>query len=117
MHSSEVFSVELFEIRKVRVVEVGLEIAEGGWKRIQPVIGHDDGLGVLEFGEGLHVKTIVGVGAVGLRCGEVGSMGNGLACKQADVRIMSALGKVVAGLSAVIAAAKRTSGLGGRVIL
>src|SRR5260370_23305295 len=98
MHSSEVFSVELFEIRKVRVVEVGLEVAEGGWKRIQPVIGHDDGLGVLGFGEGLHVKTIVGVGAVGLRWGEVGAMGNCLACKQADVPIMSAVREALSAL-------------------
>ena len=51
------------------------------------------------------MSTIVGVGAVGLRCGEVGAMGNGLACKEADVRIMSALGKVVAGLGAVFAPA------------
>ena len=77
-----------------------------GWKRIQPVIGHDDGLGVLEFGEGLHVKTIVGIGAVGLRCSEVGAMGNGLACKQADVRIMSALGKFLTRLEAGLRARK-----------
>src|SRR6267154_2333672 len=116
IHSSELSSVELFEIRKVRVVEVGLEVAESGRKRIQPVIGHDDGLGVLKFGEGFHVKTVVGVGAVGLRCGEVGAMGHGPPCKQADVRIITALRKVVAGLEAVFAPAKRTSGFRGEVI-
>ena len=72
-------SFELFKIRKVRIVEVGLEVAKRRWKRIESVIGHDDGLGILEFGESLHVEAIVGVGAVGLRRGEVGPMGNGLA--------------------------------------
>src|SRR5208337_3845377 len=94
IHSLELSLRELFEVGKVGVVEVGLEIAERGRQWVQPVIGKYDGLRVLEFREGLHVEAIVGVGAVGLRRGEVGPVRNRLASQQANVGIVAALGKV-----------------------
>jgi hypothetical protein len=81
---------ELFEIRKVRIVVVRLEVAKGGRKRIEPVVGKHNGLGILEFGERLRVKAILGARAVGLRSREIRAVGNGLTGQQADVGVMAA---------------------------
>src|SRR5215469_7750568 len=99
IRSSELSSRKLFEVGKVWIVEIGLEVAERGRNGIKPVIGKHDGLRVLEFRERLHVEAIVGVRAVGLRSGEVGAMGNRLACQQADMSIVTTLGEVILAFS------------------
>src|SRR6516225_3038117 len=116
IRSSELSSRKLFKVGKVWVVEIGLEVTECRRNGIKPVIGKHDGLRILEFRERLHVESIVGVRAVGLRSGEVRTMGNRLACQQADMGIVATLGEVVAGFEPILAAAEGTRSLRGEVV-
>ena len=62
----EFTSGELFEVRAVHIVVVGLQVAEHRRHRIQAVVGDGHRLGVLEFRERLHVEAEVAVGVVAL---------------------------------------------------
>ena len=107
---------DLLEIGFVGVVEVGLQVAECRRHGIEAVVGDGNGLRVLEFGEGLHVETEVGVGVVALRGGNVGLVRDGLAGEQADTRVVAALGKVVADLELVFPSAELACGAGREVV-
>src|SRR5438270_3914854 len=84
--------------------------------RVEAVVGKHNGLGILEFGERLHVKAIVGAKAVGLRSREIRAVGNGLAGQQADMRVVAAFREVVAGLEPLLAPAEPARGLGREIV-
>jgi len=58
---------ELDKVRLVRIVVIGLEVAEHRWLRVDSVVGKNDGLGVAQLHESLHVEAIVALGVVALR--------------------------------------------------
>src|SRR5216684_363508 len=115
-HASEFSFCELLEVRLVRVVVIGLEVAKGRRYRVESVIGDGDGLGVAQFREGLHVEAVVGLSVVALGCGDVRPVRNGFASEQADAGVVATFREVVADLQAVFTSAEVAGRLGGKVV-
>ena len=107
---------QLLEIAFVWVVEIGLEIAKARWHWVEAVVGDYDGLSVLQLGERFHVEAVVGLGVEALRGGDVGLVEDSLAGEKTDLRVVAALGNVIADLELVFLAAKLTCRFGGVVV-
>ncbi len=68
VHHSSPSDGDLLEVGFVRVVVVRVQVAVECWRHwIEAVVCDGNGLCILEFGEGLHVETEVGVWEVALR--------------------------------------------------
>src|ERR1700719_4289222 len=114
--SSSLSIGDLLEIGFVGVVVVGLQVAKCLRHWIEAVVCDGNGLCILEFGEGLHVETKVGMWEVALRGRNVGFVGDGLAGEQAYTRIVPALRKVVANFELVFPTAQLACGASREVV-
>jgi hypothetical protein len=92
----------LAEIRLVHVVEVGFQVHESRWQRIQSVVGQGHGLRVFHFREGLEVEAEVALRVVALRGRDVGFVCERLACPETDTGVMAAFRDVVVHLPLVL---------------
>src|SRR6266480_3876217 len=93
------FSVrKLPDIGFVYVVEVGREVAKHRRHRVRTVIGDSYGLRVTQFHEGFCVEAEIVMWAVALGCHDIRLLRERLAGEEADVCVMTAFRKVVAGL-------------------
>src|SRR5437879_5096242 len=110
IRSSQCSFRNLIEVGFVRIVVVGLQVAEHRRLRIRSVIRNGYGLPVSQLHKGLHVEAIIRLGAVGLRCGDVCAVGKRLAGEQAYTGIVAALRKVVANFESILSPAKITRG-------
>src|SRR6266480_6370871 len=98
IRSSEFSIGELPKVGFVGFVVIGLQVAEHRRHRVCAVIGDGYGLGIAQFREGLHVKAKIGMGVVALGGCDVGLVGQGLPCEQANTCIVAAFAEVVAHL-------------------
>jgi hypothetical protein len=111
------FSIrELAEIRLVHVVEVGFQVHESRWQRIQSVVGQGHGLSVFHFREGLEVEAEVALRVVALRGGDVGFVCERLACPETDTGVVPAFRDVVVDLPLVLPPAEFAGDFRGEVI-
>src|SRR5215467_2312292 len=94
IRSSEFPFRELDKVRFIGVVEIGFQIAESWWERVESIISQSDGLRVLKLHECLHIEPEIGMRAVALGGGNVGTMGNGLCCENAHPSVVATFGKV-----------------------
>ncbi len=106
----------LSEIRLVWVVEIGLQVAKHRRHRIEPVVGNRHRLRVAQLRECLHIKPIIALLVVGLRCCEIGPVGLSFARQETDVGVVASFGKVIANLELVFPTAKLAGNLCGKVI-
>src|SRR6266849_1521115 len=116
IHSSERSFRNLVEIGFVWVVVVGLQVAEHRRLWIRSVIRDGYGLAVSQLHKSLHIESIVRLGVVGFRCGDIRSVRKRLACKQAHTRVVAALRKVVAHFESILSAAKITRSASGEIV-
>jgi len=72
-------------------------------RRVDSVVGKDDGLGVAQLHEGLHVEAIVALRVVALGGDDVGLIGEGLAGEPTDLGVVPAFRQAVADLELVFA--------------
>src|ERR1700758_4310333 len=98
----------LAEIGFVRIVVVGLQVAECRRLWIRSVVCNGYCLGIPQFHEGLHVEAIVGLCVVGFRGRDIGTMRKRLARKKAHAGVVAALREVVADFESVLSAAQIT---------
>src|SRR6202051_922169 len=116
IRSSELSVCELPKVGFVRVVKVGLQVAEHRRHRIGAVICDGHGLRVAEFREGLHVEPKIDLGAVALRGRNVGLVRERFSCEQAYTGVVPTLGEVVTDLELVCASAQLARCPGGEIV-
>src|ERR1700747_3486603 len=99
--SSQTSFCNLIEVGFVRVVVVGLQVAEHRRLRIRSVIRDGYGLAVSQLHKRFYVEAIIRLGAVGLRRSDVCAVGKRLAGEQAYTGIVAALRKVIANFESI----------------
>src|SRR5579883_762690 len=116
IRSSEFSVCELPKVGFVRVVEVGLQVAEHRRHGIRAVIRDGHGLRVAEFREGLHIEPKIDLRVVALRGRNVGLVRQRLSCEQAHTGVVPTLREVVIDLQLVFASAQLARGSGREII-
>src|SRR6202140_1070059 len=116
IRSSEFSVCKLPKVGFVRVVEVGLQVAEHRRHRVRAVIRNGHGLCVAQFREGLHVEPKIDLRVVALRGRNVGLVRERFSCEQAYTGVVPTLGEVVTDLELVFASAQLAGGSGREII-
>src|SRR2546421_321952 len=83
---------------------------------IEPVIGQDNGLGILEFRENLGLKGKIPLDGVALGGGQGGPVGNGLAGEHAHAGVLTGFRDGVVGFELLFLAAEVARGAGAEVV-
>src|SRR6202030_520393 len=116
IHSLELSFGELYKVRIVRIVVVGLEVTEHRWRRVDSVVGRDYGLGIAQLHERLDVEAVVALRVVALRGDDIGFVRERFAGEPTDLGVVPAFGQAVAHFELVFASAEIACGPRGEII-
>src|ERR1700722_6581366 len=116
IHSLELSFGELYKVRIVGVVVVGLEVAKHRWRGIDSVVGQDHRLSVAQLHKSLDIEPVVAVRVVTLRSNDVRFVRERLAGEPTGLGVVPALVQAIADLELVFASAEIASRPGGEII-
>src|SRR5882672_12155370 len=106
----------MLEVRGVLIEVVVLQVAKTRRMGIEPVIGEDDGLSVLEFREDLRLKSEIPLSVVTLGGRQGSPMGDGPPGEHADPGVLTGFRNGVVGFELFFFTAEITGGAGAEVI-